>query len=375
MQTPTPAQTSPITQTRLTSRHDLNRNAEKLAVPSQSHPLAGFWKSGDCSHDFGLAIAPAGEGLYSISFCGPGGCFVPGTYRPNSPLVGDRSYRVVNNNTIDVEGRDGFTRYIRCSLSQPIAAAVPVGKVAQTARIDSNDAAAGALLGREAIRLSQQGTEEALRGASTKWEEALKLYRQAGDNEMQGFVLNMLGRVYSELGELHKTLECYTQSLSLLRAVGSRGGEAVLLMKIGAFYLSLGEQQKALEYYSQSLPLSRAVGERDVEAYTLNSMGTVYLGLGENQKALEYYSQSLLLARASDSRAVEALNLSSIGRVYSQLGEKQKALEYYNQSLSLSRAVRDRYKEALNLTSIGRVYSQLGEKQKALEYYNQSLSL
>ena len=109
-----PAPTSPIAQTRLTSRHDLDHIAEKLAVPSQSHPLAGFWKDGDCSDDFGLAIAPAGKGLYSVSFCGPGGCFVPGTYRPNSRIVGDRSYRVVNNNTIDVEGRDGFTRSIRC---------------------------------------------------------------------------------------------------------------------------------------------------------------------------------------------------------------------------------------------------------------------
>ncbi len=108
------APTSLITQTRLTSRHDLDHIAEKLAVPSQSHPLAGFWKSGDCSDDFGLAIAPAGKGLYSISFCGPGGCFVPGTYRPNSPIVGDPSYRVVNNNTIDVDRRDGFARSIRC---------------------------------------------------------------------------------------------------------------------------------------------------------------------------------------------------------------------------------------------------------------------
>lgn len=108
-----PAPTSPITQTRLTSRHDLDRIAEKLAVPSQSHPLAGFWKD-ECSDDFGLAIAPAGKGLYSISFCGPGGCFVPGTYRPNSPIVGDPSYRVVNNNTIDVDGRNGFARSIRC---------------------------------------------------------------------------------------------------------------------------------------------------------------------------------------------------------------------------------------------------------------------
>jgi hypothetical protein len=96
------------------SRVDKRHALEKKAVPSKSHPLAGFWKSGGCSDRFGLAITPAGKQLYSISFCGPGGCFDPGTYRPNSKIVGDPAYRVINKNTIDVKGLDGFTRYVRC---------------------------------------------------------------------------------------------------------------------------------------------------------------------------------------------------------------------------------------------------------------------
>jgi hypothetical protein len=75
--------------------------------------LAGFWKD-HCDDDFGLKIAGAGGELYSISFCGPGGCFDPGTYRPNSPIFGDESYRVVDANTLEVLGGDGFAKYSRC---------------------------------------------------------------------------------------------------------------------------------------------------------------------------------------------------------------------------------------------------------------------
>ncbi len=75
--------------------------------------LAGFWKD-HCEDEFGLKIEAAGAGLYSISFCGPGGCFEPGTYRPNSPIFGDKSYRVVDGNTIEVLGGDGFSKYYRC---------------------------------------------------------------------------------------------------------------------------------------------------------------------------------------------------------------------------------------------------------------------
>jgi len=93
---------------------DSSREAELTAIQSASHPFAGFWKDGHCIDDFGLAIAPAGDKLYSVSFCGPGGCFEPGTYRPNTALVNDPEYRVLDKDTIEVSGSDGFARYIRC---------------------------------------------------------------------------------------------------------------------------------------------------------------------------------------------------------------------------------------------------------------------
>ncbi len=75
--------------------------------------LTGFWKD-HCEDDFGLKIEPAGDELYSISFCGPGGCFDPDTYRPNSPIFGDDAYRVIDADTLEVLGGDGFSTYYRC---------------------------------------------------------------------------------------------------------------------------------------------------------------------------------------------------------------------------------------------------------------------
>ncbi|MEG4428927.1 CHAT domain-containing protein [Microcoleus sp. F10_A2] len=267
----------------------------------------------------------------------------------------------------------GMSIALSLQLSQPVAAAVPVGKVVQTAQTNSSEAAEKAL--KEAAQLYNQGTAEAKRGTIVKLEEALKLYREAGDRRREAVTFSNIGLVYSGLGEKQKALEYYSQSLPLSRATGDRGGEAITLNNIGSVYSELGEKQKALEYFSQSLPLRRAVGDRRGEAVTLTNIATVYSGLGEKQKALEYYSQSLPLFQATGDRGGEAVTLTSIGSVYSELGEKQKALEYYSQSLPLRRAVGDRSGEASTLNNIGLVYSGLGEKQKALEYYSQSLPL
>ena len=267
----------------------------------------------------------------------------------------------------------GMSIALSVQLSQPVAAAVPVGKAVQTAQTNSSEAAEKAF--KEGTQLYNQGTAEAKKSAIVKYEEALKLYREAGDRRGEADTLIKIGIVYSELGEKQKALEYLGQSLPLDRATGDREQEATTIHNLGSVYSDLGEQQKALEYYSQSLPVFRAVGNRSREAITLNNIGGVYSDLGEQQKALEYYSQSLPLRRAVGDRSGEAATLTSIGSVYSELGEKQKALEYYSQSLSLIRAVGDHVGEAATLTSIGNVYSALGEKQKALEYYSQSLPL
>ncbi|MBW3587359.1 MAG: hypothetical protein KY448_16410, partial [Cyanobacteria bacterium 0813] len=69
-----------------------------------------------------------------------------------------------------------------------VAAAVPVGKVVQTAQTNSNEAADTEL--KEGVQLYNQGKAEALTGAIVKFEEALKLFRAVGDRAKEATTLN-----------------------------------------------------------------------------------------------------------------------------------------------------------------------------------------
>ncbi|MEG3870430.1 CHAT domain-containing tetratricopeptide repeat protein [Microcoleus sp. Z1_B5] len=134
-----------------------------------------------------------------------------------------------------------------------MAAAVPVGKVLQTAQTNSSDAAETAL--KEGAQLYQQGTAQAKRGAIVKWEEALKLYRQQADNRGQALSLLGLARVYSKLGEKQKALEYYSQSLLLSRAVGDRSGEAATLFGMASVKGDQNNLPEALNDIESSLKI------------------------------------------------------------------------------------------------------------------------
>ena len=260
----------------------------------------------------------------------------------------------------------GMSIALSLQLSQPVAAAVYVGKALQTAQTNSNSVSSVTKkLYEEAEKLYKQRTPEGFRGAIANWKEALKLFRAEGNGRGEG-ILYFIGLAYSQLGEKQKALEYYSQSLSLARGEGSSIDEATSLTGIGLVYSQLGEKQKALEYYSQSLPLSRSVGDLQQEGITLYHIGLVYDDLGEKQKALEYYSQSLRVSQSIGDRLQEGITLNNIGLVYSQLGETQKALEYYSQSLPLRRTEGNRDGEAITLYNLAFVKRSLGNFTEAL---------
>ncbi len=91
-------------------------NASQSLNRASGYPLTGFWK-GSCSEDYGLLIEPTKEaGIYSVAPCGVNGCYMPGTFHPNSTISNDPKYHVVDVNTIVVYeyGEESATQYIRC---------------------------------------------------------------------------------------------------------------------------------------------------------------------------------------------------------------------------------------------------------------------
>ena len=97
-----------------TEKFDPNWQLEQNAKQSQTHPFAGFWKFREnCEDEFGLAIGPMGEGKYYIAFCGPGGCGK--TDHPESTIINDPAFKVIDENTMDVMTKEGFKRIKRCN--------------------------------------------------------------------------------------------------------------------------------------------------------------------------------------------------------------------------------------------------------------------
>ncbi|HKQ73805.1 MAG TPA: CHAT domain-containing tetratricopeptide repeat protein [Blastocatellia bacterium] len=219
------------------------------------------------------------------------------------------------------------------------------------------------------------GTLDAKRKSLEKYNEALELYRKAGDPNGESKTLNYLGLIYMSMGETQQALEKFNEALQIKRAAGDRRWEAITLNNIGGVYMSMGETHKALETFNEALPIRRAAGDRDGVAVTLNNTGLIYYALGETQKALETLNEALPIRRDIGDRRGEAITLINIGLVYGSMGKTQEALEKSNEALSIFQALGLRYHVGPALTAIGGIYLSLGETRKALEKLNEALPI
>jgi hypothetical protein len=89
-------------------------NTRTDTVKSTPPDFTGFWK-GSCSDVFGIQIKKQTENLFSVSFCGPGGCFEPGAWKPNTPIIGDPHYRLINPQTLAIQHGDSWQTYTKCT--------------------------------------------------------------------------------------------------------------------------------------------------------------------------------------------------------------------------------------------------------------------
>lgn len=85
-----------------------------LTACSKPVDFTGFWKV-KCTDAFGLQIKQQPGNLFSVTFCGPGGCVSPGKWTPNTRIVGDPKYRVINATTFEIQTAQGWNRYTKCT--------------------------------------------------------------------------------------------------------------------------------------------------------------------------------------------------------------------------------------------------------------------
>jgi CHAT domain-containing protein len=203
--------------------------------------------------------------------------------------------------------------------------------------------------------------------------EALRIGRELDDGRIQAAALCGLGEIFIESADYPRALEHFRQALAL--ETGFARLEAALLNNVGVVHRRTGDYRAAQDHYRRAVAAARAAGDRTLEGMASNNLGLASLRLGEFETALESYGSAIALFRELKDRDLEATTLNGFAAIYTELGLGEEVLRVLGQAVALKRSVGNPAGEANSLTGLGNAYRRMGQADKALEHLEAALAI
>jgi len=263
--------------------------------------------------------------------------------------------------------------------------------------------------------LSLQSTGEYIK-SNTRLSRALELVQQNNQGkEREGTILWLMGKNYTELGELASAEDSLEQASGIFREINDkeqiantalnqayvltdlgRYEEAVLkareagtifeelyllskqasaLWAIGQVNAETGLYDQALVYLEEAYEITQEINDYEQQCAILNAWGMILDNQGELAMAFDKYNEALKLAEENEYSAGQQDSLNNIGIIQLKTGQFEEALSNFQACLSMAESSLDRKGVAGALNQIGGAYGEIGDLEEALEKYHQALEL
>ena len=135
-------------------------------------------------------------------------------------------------------------------------------------------------------------------GARAWYEEALPLYRRAGDVVGEANCIQGLGDIALARSDHDGARARYEEALPLYRRAGDVVGEANCIQGLGDIALARSDHDGARARYEEALPLYRRAGDVVGEANCIQGLGDIALARSDHDGARARYEEALPLYRA-----------------------------------------------------------------------------
>ena len=125
--------------------------------------------------------------------------------------------------------------------------------------------------------------------AESYFNEAMRLFIEAGDRKGKAASLNNLGTIALTRGDLDEAERLHRESLAIQRELGNRKGEADSFGNLGLIAEKRSDYDEAERLHRESLAIEREIGNRKGESQSLYNIGFVYYN-----KRSDYYEAERL---------------------------------------------------------------------------------
>lgn len=211
--------------------------------------------------------------------------------------------------------------------------------------------------------------------AQCNYKVARPVFREVGNKDDEGSVLNGMGYVSREIGDWQKSLQYYQYARAIFASVHDQLGEIEAIQGSGKALTAMKNYRPLLPLYQAELRLARQAGDPLAVAYALEDMAAAYEAQRNYAQAETFYSRSLEAYRTAN-------HLHSEGDVLIRLGHLQATQKKYAQafaSLERANALKEQTGQIEDVAKIqyelASIYRRLNRPQDALSAIEKTIDI
>ena len=211
--------------------------------------------------------------------------------------------------------------------------------------------------------------------ATASWEDARRLYAEAGDRGGGARALNNMGTVFYQQGDLPEARKKYEESQIVARDLGDAKSIANALNNLAAVLRDQADFKGAMAMHQEALAIRKEIGDKSGTGVALNNIANILADQGDQEGALKMYQEALAIRREVYDRRGSAFTLLNIGLLLKDHGHLTSAKTKLNEALTLCGEIGNKRLSADALSGLGLVLTAEGSLQEALKKYEDSLAI
>ncbi len=205
--------------------------------------------------------------------------------------------------------------------------------------------------------------------------QGLILARRKGLQLDEGMLLNILGVVVNEQGNVSEAYNSFLEALKIAEERNDLRLKVMPLNNLGMMLVIQGNFEASRRYYEQSLEVARNIGERTGEGLVLGNLGFLASSIGEYQNARDYAAGQLRIAREVDDRYSEMYGWINLSSYFRCLNDLKAALSAVQKGLEIAQELGDLSAQAWAHTNLGHASMATGDWKEAELAYREALAI
>jgi tetratricopeptide (TPR) repeat protein/transcriptional regulator with XRE-family HTH domain len=195
---------------------------------------------------------------------------------------------------------------------------------------------------------------------------ALSSARGAGDISGAGMILNNLGMVYLEVGDVAEAVQCHNRAEAYFEQAGDERGVTDAVSSRAWAFLSTGDLAAARRDLTRTLATYRRAGRTHNTAIALRGLAFVLTELEEFDEALTHAQEARELSQLP--RDV-LMTLNCVAWIYFRADRLDKAERQYRRAIDLAELVDSDYELARAVTGMGNIAARQGDPDLAKQWW------